>query len=821
MSYSRVSLLTGGLGTYALPWPYLSQSHVVVYDGDHEYDGVITFPTPTTITLTPDIAGAMQIRRETPTEPLVVFTGTHLSSTDLNISKLQALYCIEERLDEIAHNFGRALRVPFPETVPEIPTRANRAGKYLVFDEGGNPVAGIPEAETIVDGSLAFLLQGDGLGTDGVAPYNMHAWNFLEGESRFQFFPARGYEVISNTSLANDFSSHKVLTTRLWNNPFITEGGFFPNGGREYGDDGQWFEYTNSFGLISTNNLTGPYPHTTGTIVGGVVTAIVVDTSAGYSTYDPLNPPNITAFDYTGSGSGFVGHANVNLDGTLTGTATIVNGGTGYGSATTQFITEPTPDSMRLDIGPQYEIVRDRNGEARSDIGALMFAHRTENSDYPNYYPASINVQPVSVDDASPRGLMMLCTANDVAISSVYPRVYIREGVVVGDYKLDGVTLMGEVGHGYMNANGYRMDNIPLENIAWQFTETITLKNGDAGAGVGPILVLYRQSPSPAAADQLGQLVFQGYNSALASRAYAALQANIINPTAAAEEGRLDFYRYVAGSLDAGMWLGQGLFMRNATGGDKGAGTINATAVYDDNVLLSCYPLELARTGTVDIEKWDAKVPDRIASARPARQEPRYETVKETKEVHTEVNGKLVVTTEEVEISRHATETVPLFDANGEPIMEKISVPVHGVMKPQMVWDRDPVTKRLRKVPGAKPSTVFVDKWVQKTVVRPIYDEIPEEPAPAPEVRIHEPMRKFLSRIGTEYDPTTLAGYVKHFKDKGHLTPMPNEAKYDPINAPLSLGEWQQRHLENAELVALGLAEIQERLKALEGAKRG
>jgi hypothetical protein len=41
------------------------------------------------------------------------------------------------------------------------------------------------------------------------------------------------------------------------------------------------------------------------------------------------------------------------------------------------------------------------------------------------------------------------------------------------------------------------------------------------------------------------------------------------------------------------------------TGGAKGAGTINATAVYDDNALLTCYVLEAARTGEINFKEWD------------------------------------------------------------------------------------------------------------------------------------------------------------------------------------------------------------------------
>jgi hypothetical protein len=46
------------------------------------------------------------------------------------------------------------------------------------------------------------------------------------------------------------------------------------------------------------------------------------------------------------------------------------------------------------------------------------------------------------------------------------------------------------------------------------------------------------------------------------------------------------------------------------TGGDKGAGTINAQAVYDDNTLLTCCPVELWADGSFDAKFWDDLVPD-------------------------------------------------------------------------------------------------------------------------------------------------------------------------------------------------------------------
>jgi hypothetical protein len=50
---------------------------------------------------------------------------------------------------------------------------------------------------------------------------------------------------------------------------------------------------------------------------------------------------------------------------------------------------------------------------------------------------------------------------------------------------------------------------------------------------------------------------------------------------------------------------GGGLVLGNPTGGDKGLGTLNATAVYDDNTPLTCYVLDAAIDGHVDLDYWN------------------------------------------------------------------------------------------------------------------------------------------------------------------------------------------------------------------------
>lgn len=112
------------------------------------------------------------------------------------------------------------------------------------------------------------------------------------------------------------------------------------------------------------------------------------------------------------------------------------------------------------------------------------------------------------------------------------------------------------------------------------FGEVITQISTVSSASAGPLYILRRASPSPAANDNLGQLIFQGYDSALAPTAFAQINAFLIDPVNGSEDGRLDFQTIQAGTVGTRMILENGLRIGAPTGGDQGAGTINATGLY-------------------------------------------------------------------------------------------------------------------------------------------------------------------------------------------------------------------------------------------------
>lgn len=199
----------------------------------------------------------------------------------------------------------------------------------------------------------------------------------------------------------------------------------------------------------------------------------------------------------------------------------------------------------------------------------------------------------------------------------------------------------------------------------------------------------------------VGQIFFQGRDSAANNTTYTQLRCNVTDSTDTSEDALLEFYNMFGGTFARQGYIGGGLVWGNPTGGDKGVGTINAQAVYDDNVLLTCYVFDQYLDGKIDEVKWDMKVPDRV-------------------------------------------------DDSGAVI----------------------------------------------------------------EVRTHKDMRKFQSRIGTEYDPLDIDAYARHWQEKRHLSSLPNEAKFDP-EIGMATGAWIQRLVETMEIQAIHIETLNQRVKSL------
>jgi len=84
----------------------------------------------------------------------------------------------------------------------------------------------------------------------------------------------------------------------------------------------------------------------------------------------------------------------------------------------------------------------------------------------------------------------------------------------------------------------------------------MTLTSTDAGAAAAPLLELYRDSATPAASDTLGEIEFNGEDSAGNKQAYALFHGSILSPTSGSEQGQLHFETATAGALTEKMIIG-------------------------------------------------------------------------------------------------------------------------------------------------------------------------------------------------------------------------------------------------------------------------
>ena len=151
-------------------------------------------------------------------------------------------------------------------------------------------------------------------------------------------------------------------------------------------------------------------------------------------------------------------------------------------------------------------------------------------------------------------------------------------------------------------------DWIVYNGAVWQRVEggsdgnfaNVTLTSTDAGATAAPLLDLYRDSASPAASDTLGEIEFNGEDSAGNKQQYAVIHGSILSPTSTAEQGQIHFETATAGALTEKMIIGTtnlvindigavfnvriegdtdaNLFYTDATNSRVGVGTISPTA---------------------------------------------------------------------------------------------------------------------------------------------------------------------------------------------------------------------------------------------------
>ena len=94
----------------------------------------------------------------------------------------------------------------------------------------------------------------------------------------------------------------------------------------------------------------------------------------------------------------------------------------------------------------------------------------------------------------------------------------------------------------------------------------MTLTSTDAGATAAPLLELYRDSASPAASDTLGEIEFNGEDSAGNKQAYGLIHASILSPTSGAEQGQIHIETATGGALTEKMIIGTNNLVINEIG---------------------------------------------------------------------------------------------------------------------------------------------------------------------------------------------------------------------------------------------------------------
>ena len=94
----------------------------------------------------------------------------------------------------------------------------------------------------------------------------------------------------------------------------------------------------------------------------------------------------------------------------------------------------------------------------------------------------------------------------------------------------------------------------------------MALTSTDAGAAAAPLLDLYRNSASPAASDTIGEIEFNGQDSAGNKQQYAVIHASILSPTSTAETGQIHFETATGGASTEKMIIGTSNLVINDIG---------------------------------------------------------------------------------------------------------------------------------------------------------------------------------------------------------------------------------------------------------------
>lgn len=137
---------------------------------------------------------------------------------------------------------------------------------------------------------------------------------------------------------------------------------------------------------------------------------------------------------------------------------------------------------------------------------------------------------------------------------------------------------LSEVSYGIISASNSSLPGVIVTAGAYSFEYTVTVRSTNPDAAVGPELVLYRDSGSPAVNDLVGQLRYDGEDNLGNRREYASVRTQIQTTTPTMEDATLLFSTKRAGASADRFVIGSGAYMAGST--DPGAGGFNAANIY-------------------------------------------------------------------------------------------------------------------------------------------------------------------------------------------------------------------------------------------------
>lgn len=114
---------------------------------------------------------------------------------------------------------------------------------------------------------------------------------------------------------------------------------------------------------------------------------------------------------------------------------------------------------------------------------------------------------------------------------------------------ISGIDISGTTGKVKDGDNAIRQIMADIKaGVPYLSSSQFLFESTDGGTTAAPVLNLYRNSASPAASDILGNITFNGEDSAGNTQEYASIETVIVDATSTSEDGQLDFYVTKAGT---------------------------------------------------------------------------------------------------------------------------------------------------------------------------------------------------------------------------------------------------------------------------------